>query len=746
MSEILSVSAAMAAPPVSSDDAWTILVVDPEAQGRAFTATALNGFLFEGKPVRLVEAGSPDEAVEFLGADADVAIMTVALHKGDQAGLALVARVRDELKRDDVRIMVSTDRDAAIDARALVSDHDVSDCQVREDMTPDRLVMSVVIALRSYGEILQLRNDRADMQKLVDLGIALSTEKNHSRLMEMILTAAKGYSNADGGTLYTVTADGKGLRFEIMLNDTLGTHMGGASGTKIPFPPVPMFLPDGAPNLNNVSTQVAHSGRTVNIEDAYTVTEFDFSGTKRFDAGNNYRSQSFLTVPLKNHENDVIGVLQLINARDKKGKVISFGPQVQPMIEAMASQAAVASDNQALLEAQKQLFASFIDVIAGAIDSKSPYTGGHCNRVPLLTELLVKAACDETEGPFADFNLSDEEWYELKIAAGLHDCGKVTTPEYVVDKATKLETIYNRIHEIRTRFEVVKRDAEIAYLKAVLAGGDEAALKADVDARLKQIDEDFAFVAESNVGGEFMAPEKVERLKKIGETQWLRTLDDSLGLSLAETRRLPQERAAPPVWERLLDDKPDHLVPHDQEILSLKDPRFVIKVPEYKFNLGEIYNLSIPRGTLTNEERFHINDHIVQTIKMLEALPFPKNLRRVPEIAGGHHEKMDGGGYPMGLKRDEMSIPARVMAIADIFEALTAADRPYKPPKTLSDSIKIMSFMKKDAHVDPDLFDLFLKSGIYRTYAEQLMRPEQIDDVDISKYLSAPQQAGAAAH
>lgn len=573
-------------------------------------------------------------------------------------------------------------------------------------------------------------------RRLIELGIALSAERNHNRLMEMILVGAKELTNSDGGTLYLTTESGRELRFEIVRTDSLGIALGGTTGHPVPFPPVRLFDDAGEPNHKNVSSHAALSGSTVNIADAYDSDKFDFTGTKAFDAKNGYRSTSFLTVPLKNHDGDVVGVLQLINARDPSGRTIAFSSENTPLIEALASQAAVALDNQMLLEAQKNLFKAFIQVIANAIDAKSAYTGGHCRRVPELTNMLTRAAAAATDGPFADFHLSDDEWYELEVAGGLHDCGKVTTPEYVVDKATKLETLYNRIHEIRTRFEVVKRDVEIACLKAVAAGGDGPALTAERDRRLAELDADYAFVAECNVGGEFMAPEKIERLKRIAAVTWQRTLDDGIGLSWEEARRKPTEPTALPVIEHLLADKAEHIVPHDKPALTPDNPwGFVVKPPPHKFNLGELYNLSIGRGTLTAEDRFHINDHIVQTIIMLEALPFPKTLKRVPEWAGGHHEKMDGTGYPRGLRREQMSVPARIMAIADIFEALTARDRPYKTPKTLSECVKIMSFMKKDNHIDPELFELFLSSGVYRQYAEAFLLPEQIDEVDIAPYL-----------
>ncbi|GAB3122202.1 HD family phosphohydrolase [Novispirillum itersonii] len=568
--------------------------------------------------------------------------------------------------------------------------------------------------------------DASYLARLIDLGIALSAETNHDRLTEKILVEAKEFTKADGGTLYLVGDDGQSLHFKILRNDTLNTVLGGTTGRPVPFPPLRLFNAEtGAPNHNNVATHVALTGRSINIEDAYTAEGFDFSGTKRFDEGTGYRSKSFLTLPLKTVTGEVIGVLQLINAQDGHGGVIPFAPNIQPMVEALASQAAVAIDNQRLLQAQRDLLDSFIKVLARAIDAKSPYTGGHCERVPILAKMLAQAACNQTEGPFAAYALDDEEWYELHLAAWLHDCGKVTTPEYVVDKATKLETIYDRIHEVRTRFEVLRRDAEIDMLRRQLAGEDKAATEAAFAARVGELEEQFAFVAETNIGGEFMAPDKIDRLQVIGAQTWTRYFDRSLGLSWEESTRLKTDPPAPaPAVERLLQDRGDHQVGI--------------------YNRGEVYNLSVQRGTLTAEERKVINDHIVVTQEMLKQLPFPKSLKKVPQIAGNHHEKIDGTGYPNGLTGDQMGTLEKIMAIADVFEALTAADRPYKTPKTISECVKILSFMRKDKHVDSDLFDLFLSSGVYREYAEQYLRPEQVDEVNIAAYLSRPVSAGVA--
>jgi len=587
--------------------------------------------------------------------------------------------------------------------------------------------------------------DQASFKRLIDIGIALSAEKNPDRLMETILLEAKSIGSADAGTLYIRTKQDQ-LTFAIVRTDSLGIAQGGTSGVDITMPAVDMYKLDEAGqhqlNHQNIVSHVALTGETINTHDAYDSQAFDFTGTKKFDESTGYRSKSFLTIPLKNRQDHVIGVLQLLNSLDPlNGEVVPFSDDIEPLVEALASQAAVALENQNLIESQKNLLDSFIELMAGAVDAKSPYTGGHCQRVPELTEMLTQAACDSVLPAFSEFNLTEEEWYELHIAAWLHDCGKVTTPEYVVDKATKLETITDRLHEIRLRFEVVKAEAVIDYQRQLLAGATDAeGLKQTLDARLAQLDEDFAFVAECNLGGEFMAQDRLARLQQIADIEWTRTLSDRIGLAHEEVARksLTPEPVLP-TREKLLVDRLDHIIAHDKEVHAA-DPGnsygFQVEVPEHKFNLGELYNLSIPRGTLTPEERFKINDHMVQTIVMLEALPFPPHLERVPEIAGGHHEKMDGTGYPKRLYAGEMSVPARIMAIADVFEALTAADRPYKTPKKLSESVKIMSFMVKDQHLDGEIFELFLRSGVFRQYAEKFLLPAQLDDVDISKYLA----------
>jgi len=531
-------------------------------------------------------------------------------------------------------------------------------------------------ALRFSAEVRTAADDLVQrLEQLNAIGASLSAERDLNRLLETILTAAKSITRADGGTLYRLTED-RTLRFEILRTSSLKYYLGGTTGNAVPFYPIHLMGKDGKPNHSMVAAYAALTGKTVNIADAYTADGFDFTGTRNFDKKTGYRSKSFLTVPMANHENEIIGVLQLISALDPKtGEIVPFSPSDQRLAESLASQAAIALTNRMLINQLEQLFESFINLINSAIDEKSPYTGGHCQRVPALTMMLAEAVNETEQGPLSDFHMSDKDRYELKIAGLLHDCGKVTTPVHVVDKATKLEAIYDRIHLIDTRFEVLKRDAEIALLKD---GSPEA--PAACRERLRQIEEDRMFLRAANIGGERMHDDDIARVKRIAEYRWT----DISG--------------------------------HEAKFLSE----------------DELKNLTIRAGTLTAEERQIINHHIVATLKMLEALPWPRHLKNVPEYAGGHHERMDGKGYPRGLKREQMSVQARVMGIADIFEALTAKDRPYKKGKTLSESLEILGKFSLNGHIDPDLFDVFLQKKVYLKYAEQFLDTEQVDDVDIS--------------
>ena len=567
---------------------------------------------------------------------------------------------------------------------------------------------------------------RVTISNFLNLITSISGESDIDRLLERVTDETMKASNADAALIYLLSDDESEL---IAMAPRFAD--GSAIGEEI--------LP--AYSLNEGSKSNRLIGKFIDQEVGIDVLEKNQDGDMHFlplFEALNSEKLTIILLPLTNRSNEGTGLLCLLYNEHNQSLAEAQSSKHMGFAQTLSGFTAVSMESRQLLKMQKALLQSFIELIASAIDAKSPYTGGHCQRVPVLTKMLAAAACESHDPRFEDFSLSEEEWEELHIAAWLHDCGKVTTPEYVVDKSTKLETIYDRIHEIRMRFEVLKRDAEIDYWQQLANGGNADQLKTGLEEKQIQLDDDFAFVAKCNEGGEFMADEKITRLNEIAKSTWQRTLSDRIGISWEEGLR--KQRSAEvelPVQESLLADKEEHIFYRDAEdVMAEENPwNFKLDTPQHKFNKGELYNLSVARGTLAPEERFKINDHMVQTITMLNQLPFPKHLRNVPAIAGGHHETMIGTGYPKKLRREDMSLTARMMAIADIFEALTAADRPYKKAKSLSESVKIMSFMKKDQHIDPDLFELFLRSGVYMDYAKQFLAEAQIDDVDITEYL-----------
>ncbi|MDD5298677.1 MAG: metal-dependent phosphohydrolase [Rhodocyclaceae bacterium] len=575
---------------------------------------------------------------------------------------------------------------------------------------------SIVLA-SSIKEVVQLATMMDGMKhtirRFLDISHEVAAEQNFDRLLPRLLADTLSASEAHAGVLYL--AEGKELK-PAAARDNAGSALAGtlpALDVARVGPLLGAALADG----------LAHAGR-LKPEDLACLG---------FTEAGLAQATHAIAVPLLDRNAELLGAMILLCQTPTDKGQLSF-------VQALSGSAAVSLESKALIKAQKDLFEAFIRLIAGAIDAKSPYTGGHCARVPELTKMLARAACAETSGPYRDFQLSEDDWEAVHLAAWLHDCGKITTPEYVVNKATKLETLHDRLHEVRMRFEVKKRDAEIACLKAMADGEDGASARARLAAELAQLDDDFAFVAGCNEGGEFMAPEKIARLEAIAGRTWLRTLDDRIGLSHEEKlRKAATPPAALPALEPLLADKPEHLFPRrPQDCMPADNPwGFRMPVPALLYNRGELHNLAVERGTLSEEERYKINEHIVQTLVMLSQLPFPRHLRQVPEIAGGHHEKMDGSGYPRRLRREDMSPLARMMAIADIFEALTAVDRPYKKGKTLSEALGIMSRMQREQHIDGELFALFLRSGAYLDYARRYMQPEQIDAVDVEALLQA---------
>ncbi|NVD98514.1 HD family phosphohydrolase [Massilia sp. BJB1822] len=517
------------------------------------------------------------------------------------------------------------------------------------------------------------------LDQLTELSVALGASEDTTLLLERILHAAQSLTHADGGTLYRPSRDRRSLEFHISFNNSLKLRQGGSSGVTVDIPPVPLYDAEGRPNLASVAAWSAHQGRAVNIEDVYLDDVFNFSGMRSFDRQFGYHSQSFLTVPMRDHEGALVGVLQLVNAQDPAtGQVQAFSATDQRFIEALAAQAGVALTNQQLLHQLEELLLALVNLINIGIDEKSPYTGRHCQLVPVLTMMLADAVHQTDTGPLADFHMSDATRRELWLAGLLHDCGKITTPVHVVDKATKLETLFDRIHLIDTRFEVLLRDAELHALRAAAAGGDADALRAALDEECAALRADRAFLHHANVGAESMSEADQERVRRIGARRWVG----------------PDGREQPFLSE------------------------------------DELKNLHIRAGTLTEDERKIINNHIVMTVRMLESLPWPRHLQNVPEFAGGHHERMDGKGYPRGLTKEQMSVPARVMAIADIFEALTARDRPYKKGKMLSESLHILGKFSENGHIDPDLFDIFMRRKVYLDYARKHMDPRQVDVID----------------
>lgn len=527
----------------------------------------------------------------------------------------------------------------------------------------------------------------SEIDALASVGKALSTERDTDKLLEQILLTAKSMTRADGGTLYLVSETGE-VRIETLRTDSLGMAMGGSSGNEVPFEPIALYDEKGRPNHRNVVTHAVLDQCTVNIADAYETERFDLSGTWAFDRETGYRSVAFLAVPMKDHRGDIIGVLQLLNPLDENGSVVPFSEAAQHLVEAFASQAAIALTNRRLIGDLEALLESLTHLIAYAIDEKSPYTGGHCRRVPEITMLLADAAAADS-GPFASFELDEERRYELQIAAWLHDCGKLTTPEYIMDKATKLQTLFDRIELVNTRLDVLAREAEIRWLnhkvEAMEAGHepDPAAERSYQDS-LEELAEIRQFLAQVNLGSEQMSQADQQRVRELAQRPY---------------------RDASGALRSLLNEE-------------------------------EVYNLTINKGTLTPEERDQINHHMVTTIHMLESLPFPKNLRRVPELAGGHHERMDGKGFPRGLCGDQMSVGARIMAIADIFEALTAPDRPYKAGMKLSESLRILRRMSETGHLDPELFALFIRERIWERYAREHVGPEQLDLADAEEVIA----------
>lgn len=505
--------------------------------------------------------------------------------------------------------------------------------------------------------------------KLLRINAALSSEHNIEKLLEMILVLTKEFTGADGGTLYICSKDEQKLEFKVVQTDSLGIKMGGTQEA-ISWPPLPLYLEDGQANNQMVAAVCALEDRVINIPDVYIAKDYNFEGAKKFDQGTGYRSTSMLVVPLKNHNSEIIGVLQLINKTDKNGDIIAFNAFDEESTLALASQAAMALTNTQLIQSLEEFLDAFVTTIGHAIDEKSPYTGGHVRRVAKIA-LLLAEAIDNDEGVYKDIRYSENDYRQIELAAWMHDVGKISMPEYVMDKAKKLEGINDRVHMVQERFEILKRDAEISYLKKEIT-------KKEYLEKLTKIESDWQFIQETNVGGEFMSDDKITKLQEIASKTYLKN-----------------GRLAPLLTE------------------------------------DEVYNLSIRKGTLTKEERQIINNHAKVSFSMLSELPFPKKYNRVLDIACNHHEKLNGKGYPRGLDASQLTLEDRILVLADIFEALTASDRPYKEGKKLSEVFKILSFMVKDEELDPTLLRFFHANEVLTRYAKEELKDYQINDCEL---------------
>ena len=518
------------------------------------------------------------------------------------------------------------------------------------------------------------------LDKLTNIGIALSSEKNIAALLDLIITEAISLTSSDAGTLYLVDKEFHALRFEIMYNNQ--RNGSGKYIKKADLPPVPLYFDDGNPNFKNVSSYVALKGESVNVKDVYGENEFDFSGAKKYDAVTGYTSKSMLVVPMKDHNEEVIGVVQLINATDPDtGGVLAVSQEHVALVSSLASQAAVALNNARLIQDLEDLLFSFVKSIASAIDAKSKFTGNHIRRVESLTMIIARALSATKEAPFAELHLNDDNLKELSLAAWLHDVGKIVTPQHLIDKRYKLEGVHDGIELIKTRFQLIEavliQDIEKKKNAAILQGADKQEiidLEFVLKKNIEEIHSEFDFINNCNRSSEYMSDDKIERLQTIKAKSFM--------------------------WNGT--------------------------AVEYLSDI-EFEKLSIRKGNLTGKERSIIEDHVQVTWDILSNLPFPKNIGKVAEYASQHHERLDGSGYILGLTKDDLSLQSRILAIADIFEALTASDRPYKIPMPISRVLKIMEFMKKDGHLDPEVLDFFIENRIYMDFGRGEVAPSQID-------------------
>ncbi len=517
------------------------------------------------------------------------------------------------------------------------------------------------------GEIETNMISHDKFERIMEINLALSHQLNKDKLLEMILQLTQELTHADAGTLYIVSKDKKYLEFQVVQNNTLDIQMGGTKGD-ITWDKLPLYLEDGTKNLTMVAVMSALQNQIINIEDVYYDTNYNFEGTKAFDSSTGYRSTSMLVIPMVNHENDVIGVLQLINKKNMGDhETINFDEADERILKALAGQAAMALTNTQLINSLEEFIDAYIATIAQAIDAKSPHTKNHIVNVAKIASLLANAI-HEDNTIYKNIRYSKNDFKQIEIAAWMHDIGKISIPESIIDKPTKLQTIVDRIELIKERFEILIRDTKIAILEQKLS-------QEEGKNQIAQFQDDLAFLEVANIGGEYMGDDKIERIHKIAQYTYIKNGQETPFLSK-----------------------------------------------------NEVNNLIIRKGTLTEEEKRLMNGHAKLSYDMLSALPFPKKFSDVLHIAANHHEKLNGKGYPRGLGEKDLVLEDRIMILADVFEALTASDRPYKDGKKLSEVFKILSFMVKDEEIDGELIRFFHKHEILKEYSNEQLKHTQIDE------------------
>lgn len=572
----------------------------------------------------------------------------------------------------------------------------------------------------------ELNSEIEEQERQIDIlsvaGAELSKLQKQSTALELILNTARNLTNADGGTVYIVVEkinddpfnpgdiESRSLSFEVLQNETMKTFLRRQEDGKDILPPVSLEE-NGKPNLNNVSAYCANTGKIINIPDVYNAQGFDFTGMKKYDQTTGYKSKSMLVLPLRDHENELIGVLQLINRQTKDGKTIPFSENDQTIVHAMAYQAAISLTTQMLLKAQVKLFDAFVRVLAEGLGEKSPYTYGHINRVAKLSVDLADVISKHNKGMYKGIKFDNTQMEEIRLAGWMHDIGKLTTPEHVVSKSIKLELLVDRFELIVERYNSKIKDFEIEYLNQKLAGikNNEPdaffeKLEGEKNQKILNLVKDLKVINKTNTGGEF--------------------LEESVA-------KLVVRNARQKVDHYLKTEK--KIVAGQRRICGVSLAEKIIKNPI--IDPIELDFLLIAKGTLSDRERKVINDHADRSWRWLMRLPFPKNMVKLPLYAGAHHETLDGEGYPNQLVDEQLPIQSRIIAVVDIFEALTANDRPYKQPMPLSKALMILGNMVKDGYLDAEIVRIFLTTRLHEKYADQFMDNEQIDEIDVADWI-----------